>query len=91
MYLELKVNVMTNKFGILFTCSLIGCILGGIVNYFTRPTILGVRIPYEVITSTNRYDQLYKDELVQSMLLTIGGGVAIGFLIGILLITIKGK
>lgn len=60
-----------------------GALIGALVGIATRPSVLGVPIPLEALTSSVRADLPLKDELTNHLLLTGGIGLTAGLVVAL--------
>ncbi len=65
-----------------------GAVVGCLVGAATRPSVLGVSIPLEVLTSSAPLDAPFKDELFSHLTLTTGIGLVAGCVLAFVVVTV---
>ncbi|TCQ17474.1 hypothetical protein [Rhizobium sp. PP-CC-3G-465] len=65
----------------LFWAIVLGCMaLGGIAGVLTRPVVLGVPVPLDVLFSQSPLDAPFRDELASHLAMTIAAGAILAAL-----------
>lgn len=65
--------------------TILGLTIGLGVSYLSRPAVLGIQIPIEIVTSTAAADAPFRQQLAIHLGVATAIGGAIGMLIGIIL------
>ena len=55
-----------------------GAVVGGLVGWLTRPTLMGVPLPLGVLTSNAPMDAPFKAELTSHLMMSVGAGTLVG-------------
>lgn len=62
---------------------IVGAALGFAVGYQTRPSLLGVKLPLDVLTSTSPMDAPFKSEMMTHLGISIVIGAVVGFILAV--------
>jgi len=77
---------------LLYLCLvLLGAIAGGLVGILTRPSLLGIPIPLEILTSLAPLDAPLKAELADHLVLTTGIGLVTGIVLALVVAALFGR
>jgi hypothetical protein len=69
----------------------IGGAAGFAVGYLTRPTLLGVKVPLEIMSSTHPMDAQFRQEMMTHMAVSTAAGAAIAIALIIAIALLQGQ
>ncbi|PKR87875.1 hypothetical protein CXZ10_17260 [Pleomorphomonas diazotrophica] len=68
-----------------------GGVIGALVGVVTRPTFMGMQVPFSVLTSTAPMDEPFKNELQSHLLATTGIGLVVGIVLAAIIYALTNR